>query len=81
MLLNVWSVLENSLQKIKNKIELMVLFGSHARGESSVESDIDLFIIHKSGVSINKIKDELHKIDKRLSPLIISKEAFFSHIK
>jgi len=81
VMLNIWNTLEHSLQKIKNKIELMVLFGSHARGESTVESDIDLFIVPKAGIQINKLKDKLHKIDKRLSPLVMSKEAFFSNIK
>jgi len=81
VLLNVWTVLESSLQKIKDKIELMVLFGSHSRGESTVESDIDLFIVPKASISISLLKDELHTIDKRISPLIMNEETFFSDVK
>lgn len=79
--LEVWCMLEHSIQKIKNKTELIILFGSHARGEATLESDIDLFVVYNVGIQPKILKDKLVKIDKRISAMAMSKEAFVSHVK
>lgn len=43
------------VNKLKNKSEKIILFGSSSRGEDSAQSDIDIFVL-------TKVSDEIHKI-------------------
>lgn len=77
--LNIWNVLENTITKNEKKIDLAILFGSQARGEATLRSDIDLLIIPKRKLSalIEKIK----KIDRRINPLLMTLTEFQNHQK
>lgn len=65
-----------NLGKLSNKI---VLYGSCAKGEDTVESDIDLFII--SGEK-EKLRSEIKKfveiLDREIRPVIVSIEEYLS---
>lgn len=51
----------NNVKKIKNKhILQIILFGSVARGEDKITSDIDIAIIHDLK-DIDKLKTQIHK--------------------
>lgn len=81
--LSVWGGLEFVLAKIEDKIDLMVLFGSQARGHATLSSDIDLLIIPKK----EKFKDsilvsiEAVKIKNKINPLILDLKTFKHDIK
>lgn len=77
--LNIWNVLENTITKNEKKIDTAILFGSQARGEATLRSDVDLLIIPrgKNSALIHKIKE----IDKRINPLLMTLEEFKSHQK
>lgn len=77
--LNIWNILENTITKNEKKIDMAILFGSQARGEATLRSDIDLLIISKGKqpTLIEKIK----KIDKRINLLLMTLAEFQSHQK
>lgn len=77
ILLRTWNILENVLTKIKSRINLMILFGSQVRGEATLKSDIDILIIPKDKVDIEKIK----KIDKKINPMFTNIESFKADMK
>ena len=79
--LHTWNVLESAVSKIKEKSSLIILFGSQARGDAVLRSDIDLLVIPKD--SQEEILDALRKVKSRnkLNPTIVSLEAFKSDIK
>ena len=81
IMLDVWHALAKVFNKNKNKIDLMLLFGSHARGEATLDSDIDILFILKKGVDEKKVKNKIKKIDKRVQPLILSMDNFMSNVK
>ncbi len=60
-----YSYLRKIVQEIKKdkRIKLAVLFGSHARGTATKESDIDIFIETEN----KRIKEEIEKINSRIS--------------
>jgi len=60
-----YSYLRKIIQEIKKdkRIKLAVLFGSHARGTATKESDIDIFIETEN----KRIKEEIEKINSRIS--------------
>lgn len=74
ILLKTWNVLEQMLTAIKKETNLIILFGSQARGEATVRSDIDLFIIPKgrSGGLTEKIKN----ISSTINPHFVTMDAF-----
>lgn len=79
--LHTWNVLESAVSKLKEKSNLILLFGSQARGDATLRSDIDLLIIPKN--SHQEILDALHKVKSRnkLNPTVVSLETFKSDIR
>ena len=63
------------------KSSLIILFGSQARGEATLRSDIDLLVIPKN--SQDEILNVLNNVKSRnkINPTVISLEAFKSDIK
>ncbi|MBI1935868.1 nucleotidyltransferase domain-containing protein [Candidatus Woesearchaeota archaeon] len=79
--LHTWNVLENAVSKIKEKSNLILLFGSQSRGDSTLRSDIDLLVIPKN--SHEEILNSLHKVKSKnkLNPTVVSLESFKSDIR
>lgn len=79
--MHTWSVLEDVVSKIKNKSNLIILFGSQARGDATLNSDIDLLIVPKN--SQEEILNDLRGVKSRnkINPTMISLEAFKEEIK
>ena len=79
--LHTWNVLESSVSKIKEKSNLIILFGSQARGDATLRSDIDLLVIPKD--SHEEILDALNKVKSRnkINPTVLDLGAFKSDIK
>lgn len=72
ILLHTWNVLESAVAKLKEKSLLILLFGSQARGDATLRSDIDLLIIPKnSSAEITAALQEV-KSENTLNPSIIS---------
>lgn len=80
VLWHTWDILEDAVSKIKDKSNLIALFGSQARGDATLRSDIDLFVIPKG--SKEEIFDALHKVKSKnkINPTAIGLEAFKSEI-
>ena len=84
---------KNILLKIKRLVHLsdptasVILFGSHARGESNKHSDFDILILVDSDkityLDEKKIKDPIYDLEfetgKIISPLIISRNDWEKH--
>ena len=74
-------------QKYKGQISEVVLYGSVARGESILESDIDLLIVTANGSQ--ELRDEISmacydiilQTDIILSPLVMNEETYKWHKK
>ena len=79
--LHTWSVLESTVAKIKEKSSLIMLFGSQARGDATLRSDIDFLVIPKN--SQNEILDALREVksSNKINPTVISLDAFRDDIK
>lgn len=79
--LHTWNVLESAAAKIREKSSLIILFGSQARGDATLRSDIDLLVIQKN--SQEEIWDALREVksSNKINPTVISLEAFKSDIK
>lgn len=76
VLLHTWNVLENLTAKLKEKSDLIILFGSQARGQATLRSDIDVLIIPKnSNGEILKIIETI-KSRNKINPTIFSLSAF-----
>ncbi|MBI2146660.1 nucleotidyltransferase domain-containing protein [Candidatus Woesearchaeota archaeon] len=71
--LHTWSVLENFVSKNRGKVDLILLFGSVARGDATLQSDIDVLVIPRSN------KDFIEKINK-INPTILNLAAFKEEI-
>ncbi len=81
VLMHTWSVLEDAVSKLKDKAWLVALFGSQARGEATVRSDIDLLIVHKGNEGeIFDIIGEV-KSKNKIQPVTLTLDAFKSDIK
>jgi len=79
ILLKTWNLLENLLTKIKDKIDLMILFGSQAKGNATLRSDIDLLIMHKDkDIGFLEV---IKKIDKKINPMFLNIKTFKADIK
>ncbi|MBI4919279.1 nucleotidyltransferase domain-containing protein [archaeon] len=81
VMVNVWNVLEQVLSQLRKEVSLILLFGSHARGEATITSDIDLLIIPKEKINFQNQKDKIEDIDKRITPLILNLETLKAHVK
>ncbi len=81
VLLHTWNILENAVAKIKEKSRLIILFGSQARGEATLRSDIDLLVIPRN--SQGEILDALRgiKSGNKINPTVVSLGAFKDDIK
>jgi len=77
--LPVWSNLEQVLSKIKDKIVLMLLFGSQARGTATLNSDIDILIIQKKEKFKANILDDIK--EHKINPMILDLKTFKNYIK
>jgi predicted nucleotidyltransferase len=74
-------------QKYKEQISEVILYGSVARGESVLESDIDLLVVTTNGDQ--ELKDEISmacfdiilQTDVILSPLVMDEETYEWHKK
>lgn len=76
VLLHTWNVLESVVAKLKGKAHLILLFGSQARGEATVRSDIDVLIVSQiSSAGINSALSEV-KSRNTINPTIMSLSAF-----
>jgi len=81
ILLHTWNVLESAVAKLKEKSSLILLFGSQARGNATLHSDIDILIIHKhTSPEINTALQEV-KSKNKLNPTILSIAAFKEEMK
>ena len=79
--MHTWSILEDVVSKIKEKSNFIVLFGSQARGDATLNSDIDLLIIPKK--SQDEILDSIRVIEvkNKVNPTLLSLAAFNEDIK
>ena len=68
--LHTWSVLENFVSKNKDKSILILLFGSVARGDATLRSDIDILVIPKSN------NDKIEKSNPKISLTILNLASF-----
>ncbi|HLD19373.1 MAG TPA: nucleotidyltransferase domain-containing protein [Candidatus Nanoarchaeia archaeon] len=81
ILSHTWSVLEHTVSKIKHKSEAIILFGSQARGDATLSSDIDLLAITKnSKEKLLEMAGELKSKNKK-NLMVLSLEAFKEEIK
>ncbi len=79
ILMRTWSVLEWVVSKIKNKSQLIVLFGSQARGDATLVSDIDLIVIPKNPKE--DIPGLIRKTKAKINPVVMSMAAFSEEVK
>ena len=79
--MHTWSVLEDFVSKIKGKSNLIILFGSQARGDATLNSDIDLLIVPKN--SQEEILDSIREIrtKNKINPALLGLAAFNEEIK
>lgn len=75
------TVLELLMSQVqKETIVAVILFGSHARGIATDESDVDLCIVHTGGPSVKPLDLGIdiveHLFDARIDPHIYTLEAF-----
>lgn len=77
--LKTWNVLETVLTSARNKIDLMILFGSQVKGNATLRSDIDLLIIPRSDRS--GLLEQIKEIDPKINPLFLDLGTFKAEIK
>ena len=77
--LKIWNVVETILAKTKKDIDLMILFGSQARGTATLRSDIDVLIIPK-GKDIH-LTEKMEKNDPKINVLPMRLEEFKEHMR
>jgi len=83
------SILEKVVVRLREeyKPEKIILFGSHAWGNSTDESDIDLLIIKQSSKSFHKRWAEVYKLLQKIvwgipfSPFVITPEELKERLK
>jgi len=81
--LSIWSCLEQILAKVRDKIDLMVLFGSQSRGHATLNSDIDILIIPKKEDVKEDILENIGevKVKNKINSMILDLKTFKSDIK
>lgn len=77
--LSTWNILENVLTKTKSRVDLMILFGSQVKGNATLRSDIDLFIVPRGNDS--GLLEIIKRVDKKISPMFINLKTFKSYIR
>ncbi len=77
--LKTWNVLETVLTSARNKIDLLILFGSQVKGNATLRSDIDLLIIPRSGKP--NLLEQIKEIDQKMNPLFLDLGTFKAEIK
>ena len=79
--MHTWSILEDMVSKIKSKSILIILFGSQARGDATLNSDIDLLIMPKN--SKEEILDLMReiKVKNKINPTLLNQAEFNEEIK
>lgn len=79
------SVIEASVELLTNKIYKIILYGSYARGDFNLESDVDILIILScSSEEVRAYRKEVSRIASRISLandievslLLIDKQSF-----
>ena len=81
ILSHTWSILEHAVSKIKHKSDAIILFGSQARGDATLSSDIDLLALTKnSKEKLLETAGEL-KTNNKINLMVLSFEAFNEEIK
>jgi len=79
--LHTWNVLESAVAKIKENAGLIMLFGSQARGDATLRSDIDLLVVPKnSQEGILEVLREV-KSGNKINATVMSLEAFKNDAK
>jgi len=81
-LMEIDGILNELTQKLKEKfggrIDLVILFGSYARGDKREESDLDVLIIGKVG--LDEVIDVTYSLSLKhgiyISPIIMTKDYF-----
>ena len=74
ILLHTWNVLESFVLKHKKRAHLVLLFGSQARGDATLRSDIDVLIVLRNINDRKQITKTKEK--KEISQTILSLAAF-----
>lgn len=65
--------------KIKDMCNKVVLYGSCAKGEDTIQSDIDLFVISREKEKVlNEIMKETKRMRREIKPVIVSVEEYLS---
>jgi len=54
--------------------EMIVLFGSHARGEAGPDSDLDLLIVERESFAHRSRREEMAKIRRALAGFAVAKD-------
>ncbi len=87
ILLHTWSILEDLVSKIKDKSSLVILFGSQARGDATLHSDMDLLIVLKDAKNHKNNKNEILemirkiKVKNKINPTFLEVESFNQEAK
>jgi len=83
--INLWNRLESLCSELTAKtkgIKEIILFGSYARGESRINSDVDLLILTKNDFKDETKARELCKKRKtKINPLFMGEDEFTEHEK
>ena len=72
-------MLEDFIKSIKTQPNLLsiILFGSYSKGNTTKESDIDILILSKKNINIEKITKEIYaKYGKEINPIIMTPNDF-----
>jgi predicted nucleotidyltransferase len=73
-------ILEDFVELIKSELKnraAVVLFGSYAKGTATKESDIDILLISKGKIDVEKITREIYaKYGKEITPIVMTPNDF-----
>jgi predicted nucleotidyltransferase len=73
-------ILEDFVELMKSQLKnrvIVVLFGSYAKGTATKESDIDILLISKGKIDVEKITREIYaKYGKEITPIVMTPNDF-----
>lgn len=70
-------ILDDFIESLRKDVEAVILFGSYAKGQETRESDIDILLITKKKLDIDKITRNIYaKYGKEISPITLSPADF-----